>query len=231
MTCIIIEDQAPAQRILAKFINDAGTINLKGTFSNAVEALHFLNENKVDLLFLDVHLPKISGIDFLRALPYKPSVIFTTAFSDYAVQSYEFDAIDYLIKPFSFERFLKAVAKVNDTKPSLEKKSLSADEFYIKSGHDLIKISISEVKFIKADMDYTEVHLNDKKYISNIRLSSWEEQFAHFDFIRIHKSYLINSKQILKISGKQVFLNEDTYIPIGRAYKETFLAKVLHSKK
>jgi DNA-binding LytR/AlgR family response regulator len=231
MTCIIIEDQAPAQRILAKFINDAGSINLKGTFSNAVEALHFLNENKVDLLFLDVHLPKISGIDFLRALPYNPSVIFTTAFSDYAVQSYEFDAIDYLVKPFSFKRFLKAVAKVNDTKPPPEKKSLNTDEFYLKTGHDLIKISISEVKFIKADMDYTEVHLNDKKYISNTRLSSWEEQFAHFDFIRIHKSYLINSKQILKISGNQVFLNEQTSIPIGRAYKESFLAKILNSKK
>jgi DNA-binding LytR/AlgR family response regulator len=112
MHCIIIEDQPPAQRVLKKFIADMGQMELLGTFTDALQALEFLKANRVDLIFLDIHLPKISGIDFLKTLQTRPHVILTTAFPDYALESYEYDVVDYLLKPFSFERFVQAVAKV-----------------------------------------------------------------------------------------------------------------------
>ncbi|MGB5228874.1 MAG: response regulator, partial [Eudoraea sp.] len=112
MNCIIIEDQPPAQRILKKFIEDIGSLQLKGVFSDAIQAMEFLKTNSVDLMFLDIHLPKISGIDFLRTMPNPPFVILTTAFSDYALESYDLNVVDYLLKPFSFQRFVKAVSKI-----------------------------------------------------------------------------------------------------------------------
>src|SRR5680860_1306938 len=112
MDCIIIEDQAPARRILEKYIADIGTLNLQGAFTDALQAIEFLRENQVDLIFLDIHLPKISGIDFLKSLSHPPQIILTTAFQDYALEGYELDVVDYLLKPFSFQRFVKAVSKV-----------------------------------------------------------------------------------------------------------------------
>ena len=112
ISCIIIEDQAPAQRVLKKYIQDVGTLELKAVFSNAIEALEYLKSHSIDLMFLDIHLPKISGIDFLKTIVNPPAVIFTTAFSDYAVQGYELNVVDYLVKPFSFERFVQAINKV-----------------------------------------------------------------------------------------------------------------------
>jgi response regulator of citrate/malate metabolism len=110
--CIIIEDQPPAQRVLKKFIADIGNMDLKATFADALRAMDFLKTEEIDLIFLDIHLPKISGIDFLKTLHHRPNVILTTAFSDYALESYEYDVVDYLLKPFSFERFVQAVSKV-----------------------------------------------------------------------------------------------------------------------
>ena len=120
MRCIIIEDQPPAQRVLKKYITDLGTIELAGTFPDALQAMEFLRKGEIDLIFLDIHLPKISGIDFLKTLVQKPNVILTTAFSDYALESYDYNVVDYLLKPFSFERFIKAVSKVrmSEVEPS-----------------------------------------------------------------------------------------------------------------
>ena len=144
-SCIIIEDQAPAQRILQKYIKDVGTLDLKGTFSDAVDAIVFLQNNIVDLIFLDIHLPKISGMDFLKTFQNPPQVILTTAFSEYALESYEFNVVDYLLKPYSFQRFIQAISKsVSLMKPNLEvaqeKTSVNEDHFFIKIGHDLVKI-------------------------------------------------------------------------------------------
>tara|TARA_B100000780_G_C21124017_1_gene455648 strand:+ start:1748 stop:2434 length:687 start_codon:yes stop_codon:yes gene_type:complete len=223
-SCIIIEDQAPAQRVLKKYISDIGSLELKETFSDAIQALDYLKVNAIDLIFLDIHLPKISGIDFLKTLPHPPAVILTTAFSDYAVQSYELNVVDYLLKPFSFERFASAVSKVDvSTEHQLIKNSL---DFFIKSGYDYIKTNSDDVLYIQSDMDYTELHLSDeKKLLSNDTLSSWEEKLNSFQFIRVHKSYLVNLSKVLKVSGNQITLENNAAIPIGRAYKDGFLSK------
>ncbi len=223
MKCIIVEDQSPAQRVLKKYIGDLGNLELVGTFSNALDAMEFLKSDKVDLMFLDIHLPKISGMDFLKTIQNPPQVILTTAFSEYAVQSYEHDVLDYLVKPFSFERFVKAVAKFqSDSGPlNLPKDGL---DFFIKSGYDYIKLNSRDITHINTDMDYTELHTAEKKHLSNETLSHWEKKLGDYRFTRVHKSYLINLDSIEKVAGNQVYLKNGTSVPIGRAYKDGFLS-------
>ena len=136
--CIIIEDQLPAQRILKKYIEDIGTLNLLATFSDAIKAIDFIKDHKVELIFLDIHLPKLSGIDFLKTLIDPPKIILTTAFPNYALESYEFDVVDYLLKPFSFQRFIKAVSKVNGIEANTNKSEIKPDrasvEIFFKIG-------------------------------------------------------------------------------------------------
>lgn len=227
MDCIIIEDQAPAQRVLQKYIKDMGTLELKGTFTNGLQALEFLQQNSVELIFLDIHLPGVSGMDFLKSLANPPAVIFTTAFSDYAVESYEMNVVDYLVKPFSFQRFLKAIAKVKSSVVVSENAKPDAQEFYLKSGHEYIKVNSVDVIYIQSDMDYTMLYLVDKKLLSSETLLYWDQKLEGNQFMRVHKSYLINTSRIEKIAGNQVYLKGDKVVPIGRAYKEDFLTKVV----
>jgi DNA-binding LytR/AlgR family response regulator len=230
---MIIEDQPPAQRVLKKYIDDIGNMELKATFADALQAMDFLKTQPIELIFLDVHLPKISGIDFLKALAHKPHVILTTAFSDYALESYEYDVVDYLLKPFSFERFVKAVSKVPPKKSELVKSenqienSSSPDVIFIKSGYEHIKIDVADIRFIQSDADYTEIHTVEKKYLSQEPLRYWEEHLDPKKFVRIHKSYILNISKIQKIISNQVRLDEKTNLPIGRAYKEGFMQHVI----
>lgn len=236
--CIIIEDQPPAQRVLKKYIGDMENMVLKATFADALQAMDFLKTETIDLLFLDIHLPKISGIDFLKTLHQKPHVILTTAFSDYALESYEYDVVDYLLKPFSFERFVQAVSKVPAPKLAMAKSDASAetslsdtastpDVIFLKSGYEHIKIEVSDIRFIQSDTDYTEVFTSEKKYLSQEPLRYWEEQLNPNKFVRVHKSYILNISKIQKIVGNQVRLDEITTLPIGRAYKKQFMKNII----
>ena len=231
--CIIIEDQPPAQRVLQKYISDVGSIELKGTFADALLAMDFLKTEPVDLVFLDIHLPRISGIDFLKTMNPRPHVILTTAFSEYALESYEYSVIDYLLKPFSFERFVQAVSKVPAAQPKTKdssgdiKNSDFQDVIFIKSGYEHIKIDISDIRFIQSDSDYTEIFTAEKKHLSQEPLRYWEASLDSKRFVRIHKSYILNISKIRKVVGNQVRLDEKTTLPIGRAYKEGFMKRIL----
>ncbi|MCT4580368.1 MAG: response regulator transcription factor [Flavobacteriales bacterium] len=219
-TCIIIEDQPPAQRILKKYIQEIDTFELKGTFSNAIDALNFIKKTPVDLIFLDIHLPKISGIDFLQRISQSIPIILTTAFPDYAIKSYEFNVVDYLLKPFSFQRFTQALAKVpQENDVNTPKKS-----FYFKSRYDLIKLDEDHILYIKSDTDFTNIFTSEKKYYSNEILKQWLFKLGEA-FCQVHKSYIVNTNHILKIRGNDIFLNDNSTIPIGRAYKEKFIKK------
>lgn len=233
MKCIIIEDQPPAQRILKKYIEDLGTLELQATFSNAVEAMAFLQSKPVDLIFLDIHLPKISGIDFLKTMPQPPAVILTTAFPDYALESYELDVVDYLLKPFTFQRFVKAVSKA-PLRRSPEPAAAAPDsdravrkELFIKSGYEHIKVDREDIGYIQSDADYTEVVLPDQKILSAEPLRYWMELLPADQFVRIHKSFIVNVAKIAKVSGNRVFLTDGAVVPIGRAYKEEFAERFL----
>lgn len=230
MNCIIVEDQPPAQRILKRYIGDIASLALVGTFSNPLEAMDFLKKEEVDLMFLDIHLPKISGMEFLKSLSNPPKVILTTAFPEFALESYELSVVDYLLKPFYFVRFVMAVNKALDavnSKSVLPAKEKEKDEIFIKVGYELIKCEKRSINYIKADGDYTEVYVGAKRHVTTETLKEWSKKLGSEQFIRVHKSYLINRSSIKKISSNQVELGEGIKVPIGRAYKEAFEAMIL----
>ena len=232
MNCIIIEDQPPAQRILQKYLEDLGSLHLRGTFSDALQALELLKTEPIDLIFLDIHLPKLSGIDFLKSMPHSPAVILTTAFPDYALESYELNVVDYLLKPFSFQRFVKAVSKVppqNSPDPRAEAANapLTRPEIFIKAGYEHIRIATDDIVYIKSDADYTEVVLPQKKHLSSEPLRNWLAILDAQRFGRVHKSYIVNTARIVKVLGNQVYMSNEAVVPIGRAYKDKFAEKFL----
>jgi DNA-binding LytR/AlgR family response regulator len=233
LRCIIIEDQPPAQRVLQKYIGDVDYLELRATFSDAIEAVDFLKSEVIDLIFLDIHLPKISGIDFLKTLANKPYIILTTAFPDYALESYEHDVVDYLLKPFSFQRFIKAVVKVPQRDKDTSKSDnhhgsfRDPDVIFIKSGYEHIKVAISEIRYIKSEADYTEIFTVDRKHLTSHPLKYWLERLEQIDFVQIHKSFVVNTSKIVKVSGNRVYFDKETMVPIGRAYKEHFVEKYL----
>lgn len=216
VTCIIIEDQLTAQRILTKYISEFSQLELAGTFSNVFQAKEVLNSQHIDLMFLDIHLPKISGIDFLKSLRNPPNVILTTAFSEYAIESYELNVIDYLLKPFSLQRFEKAVQKVFKRNKPDEEHSI-----FIKSGHEHIKIKTNSILFINSDSDYTDIYTENGKFIASESLKFWEDKLSKFDFIRVHKSFIVNAQHVEKSSARFLFIKGNNEIPIGRTYKDS----------
>ncbi len=232
ISCIVIEDQMPARKILQKYLGDVEILKPEGMFSNALDALDFLREKPVDLLFLDIHLPKLSGIDFLKVLQKKPFVILTTAFPDYALQGYELDVVDYLLKPFSFERFLKAVIKVErqfNGIPS-ELKIEKPESILVKVGYDLVKISIDEITYIQADGDYTHIFCKNKKHHASYPLKYWTETLPNNQFLQVHRSYIININQVSKVSSTSVEI-KDEVLPLGRVYKKAFMKAYLDAQE
>ena len=234
LNCIIIEDQLPAQRILQRYIADVAGLHLAGSFTDPLAALEFMNEHPVDLIFLDIHLPKLSGMDLLNVLPYKPKVILTTAFSEYALEGYEYDVVDYLLKPISFERFLKAVPKIlyhpESQNPPEEVAAPHPvhhhDRYaFVKSDKTIIKIDFEEIIYIKADDVYTWVYTTDKHHFLSYSLKYWLDLLPAADFCRIHKSYIVGFQHIEKIEGNQVFTAQGV-LPIGRSYREDFMVRI-----
>ncbi|BDD06898.1 LytR/AlgR family response regulator transcription factor [Aureibacter tunicatorum] len=234
ITCVIIEDQPPAQRILKKYIGDINYLELKETFSDAIHAMEYLKHHKVDVIFLDIHLPKISGIDFLSFLPHPPAVILTTAYPEYALKGYELNVTDYLLKPFSFERFLQAISKLdavrskNDSSPANIIHE-TPDTIFVKSGHEHLNIKPESILFIKSELDYTEIHLKDAKHLTSQSLKYWLQKLPKKQFAQVHRSYIVNVTAISKVSGNQIFFDDETIVPIGRAYRESFVNDFLQS--
>ncbi len=213
MRCIIIEDQLPAQRVIKKYLKDLPSFQLVATFENAISALDFLSKHTVELIFLDINLPKISGISFLKNLSNPPQVIITSAYSKYALEGFELDVVDYLLKPFSLERFVRAISKIRP-------KDDQAQSIFVKTDKEFHQVHLSDIQYIKGDDDYTRVYAN-KLFLDTRTLKSWELELPEH-FIRIHKSYIINKSKIIRISGLRVFMDSEV-IPIGRTYKDQIL--------
>lgn len=230
MRSIIIEDQAPARNILQKYISNTNTLTLEMIFCDALEATAYLKDHHVDLIFLDINLPRFSGMDFLRSEQNHPLTILTTAYSEFALESYQFNVVDYLVKPFSFERFSQAVDKVMTMRRAVKlmegtRDAPSSQFIYVKCSHDLVRISSEDIMFIKSDSDYTEIVTTSGKFLASDALRDWTSKLND-DFRQVHKSYIINFRHMKKISGNKVFLMTDHVIPVGRAYKKEFMQKV-----
>jgi len=218
--CAILEDEPLAQNILKKYIEDHPALELFAICSNAEEAQKVLLRQHVELLFLDINLPKLSGINFLKTLPHRPLVIFTTAYPEYAVEGFELDAIDYLLKPFSFERFLKAANKAVQQLNKKEIVDQSAPSFiFLKADKKVHKVNLDDILHIEAAGDYIKVVTENGHYTVNDTLKSLQEELPPVQFIRVHKSYIISRTKIKFFEGNYVKVgNAD--IPIGNSYRE-----------
>lgn len=220
MNAIAIDDEPIALDIINAHAKKVPFINLTGTFTNAFEALAFLQQQPVDLLFLDIKMPDISGIDFLKTLNKSPLVVFTTAYSEHAVQGFELDAVDYLLKPFSLPRFLKACIKAKeifDLRNQLGSKE--TDYFFVKDGYEQVKIFFSDIQFIEADGNYTKINLDSGKTIaSRITINDLATQLPA-SFVRCHRAYIIPKNKVTKFDRTQLFIGEKTF-PIGTTYAD-----------
>lgn len=222
MNCIIIEDEIPAQKLVERYISKLPELRLIAAFQSALEANRFIKNNAVDLVFLDINLPDISGIQYIKTLSNPPRIIMTTAYPEHAAESFELDTIcDYLVKPFSFERFLKAINKVKRDYGAQEEISASLIEeesIFINIDKTLHKVKLREILYIESDRNYITLQTNGGKFTLIDSLKNWIEKLPQEDFIQVHKSYIVNCKQIGKITGNVVFLEKDR-IPVGRTFK------------
>ncbi len=228
LNCIVIEDEHIAREGIEGFINRIDTLNLVGSFSNPLLALDVLKESKIDLIFLDIQMPGITGISFLKTLSNPPSVIITTAFSNYAVEGFELNVVDYLLKPFSFERFLNAVNKVELRNPNTLHADIETKDGYlfIKCENRIEKIFYSDILFVEAMENYVIVQTEKRKYISYLTLNSVEDYLPDNLFVRVHKSYIIAISKIDSIERNTIKI-KNHLIKFNRNNKEEVLKLIL----
>jgi DNA-binding LytR/AlgR family response regulator len=232
MNCILIDDEPLARKGLREYIQDVDFLNLVAEFDNPLKATDLLSKDEVDLVFLDIHMPKITGLEFLRSLQHPPQVIFTTAYPQYAVEGFDLNVLDYLVKPISFDRFLKAVLKAKEAvgRKAISQPSQTKEDYvFIKSDNKLVKIFYHDILFVEALQNYVTIHTSNKKYITYLTFKSMEESLPADQFIRVHKSFLVSASKIESIEGNIVRIGSHE-IPISRTIKEEVLEKLLKGR-
>jgi len=229
MNVIIVDDEPLAQEVIETYISKFPALKLIGICNNAIEAFEMLNNNSIDLMFLDIQMPQISGVDFLKTLPNPPQVIFTTAYSEYAMDGYELNVVDYLLKPTSLERFAKAVNKAieqgqpQDNVDSIASSTESpADYIFVKADKKLIKIRFDEIFYIEGLKDYVILHTPNGRVVTLQTMKSLELKLPSDIFMRVHRSFIVNIGNISVVEGNTVHINKKI-IPIGKNYKDVLL--------
>ncbi|HEV7348853.1 LytTR family DNA-binding domain-containing protein [Telluribacter sp.] len=231
--CFVLDDEPLATALLASHIGRLPDMDLIGVSHNPTQALKILQQNQVDVLFLDIQMPRLTGFELLRPLGYRPKVIFTTAFREYALDSYEFDAVDFLIKPISFERFLHSVGKIyrflptSEPDPSHSLKTGKAYQ-YFKVNKEMVKIFLEDILWIEGMKDYVKIHTLSGTLVSYLRISYLEEKLPSEQFLRIHKSFIVSLDHVQAVSATY-FRIHGIELPIGRSYK-AIIEEVLQRK-
>lgn len=239
--CIIVDDEPPAQRVLEKYISDIAILKLEGKCKNALEAMEMLHQKEIDLMFLDINMPKISGLSFLQSLKNPPMVIITTAYREYALEGFELDVLDYLNKPIPFERFMKAINKAADRMASRQPGSetittqvnLSNPNFiFVKDDKVTYRVDLQDFLYAEAVGDYVKIFTPQKVYLTNQTMKTIESWLPATQFIRVHKSYLVSLAKITNFEGNIIRIN-NTIIPIGQSYRKGFfdLIETFRNKK
>lgn len=236
MTCIIVDDEPLARQGMEMNIGQVSFLQLQGSFSNALAASDFLRNNEVDLMFLDINMPELSGLDFLKSLRDAPLVIFTTAYPQYALESYELDAIDYLVKPIRIERFLKAVNKAENQLKLLQQKDdhgyidkIEDDFIFIKAERRYFKVHFKEILYIEGLKDYVVIYTADNKIITPMNVKTITAQLPASIFARVSKSYIINVKHITSLDNELIYLAGNE-IPLGQSYRDDFIKNYIEGK-
>jgi DNA-binding LytR/AlgR family response regulator len=224
VNCIIIEDEPAAQSILGHDISLCPDLHCLGTFADAFSAQAFLATNGIDLIFLDINLPEMSGVSFLRSLVHPPLVIFTTAYPQYAIDGFDLEVVDFLLKPFSFERFSKAVNKVRE-RLNFKSAPFSLQKLSVKSGHRIYQINIDDILYIEACGDYVSIFCTSKKLIVHGTLKSWEEKLKGSSFLKIHRTTIVNLSKIDHLEGNMVQIS-DHKLPVSEQFREQLLKRM-----
>ncbi|MDO9256909.1 MAG: response regulator [Bacteroidales bacterium] len=226
INCLIVDDEPIAREGIMEYVRQIDYLNPVAQCKSAVEAAGLLQRNKIDLIFLDIQMPKLTGIEFLKALAEPPLVIFTTAYSEYALEGFELDVVDYLLKPISFARFLKAAEKAQSFLHARNKEvSITSDFFFIKCNGKIEKIMMAEVAYIEAMANYVIIYTKQKKYITYLTFSGIEEQLPTELFVRIHKSFLVAISAIQTIDGAEV-ITSLMRLPLSKNYRNEVMSRI-----
>ena len=227
ISCITIDDEPLALKQLGSYIDKIPYLTLLKSFSSAVKALEFLQENEVDLMFVDINMPDLSGMEFVKSLTNPSKVIFTTAYREYAVEGFQVDAADYLVKPISFAAFSKAIEKTKQRYFSQNEQLVNIkhdDKFlFIKSEYKIVRIDLNNIKYIEGMRDYIRIHqVHEKPVMTLLNMNKIMEHLPAKNFMRIHRSYIVNLEKIQTIERNRIIFDKDVYIPISDQYKDDF---------
>ncbi|MGQ0739923.1 MAG: LytR/AlgR family response regulator transcription factor [Bacteroidota bacterium] len=232
ISCIIIDDEPIARKGLKEYIADTEFLQLTGEYDSPLKATDMISSGAVQLLFLDIQMPRITGLDFFKTLQHPPPVIFTTAYPQYALEGFEVNALDYLVKPFSFDRFLKAALKAKEfyevRETNLAEAKIS-DFFFIKADNRLVKILFDEVLFVEALQNYVTIHTPSKKYMTYLTFKAVEDYLPADKFLKVHKSYIVAASKIDSIEGNDIRIGLQ-HIPISRTQKDEVMGKLLRNR-
>lgn len=238
MKCIAVDDEPLALSQIVSYIKQIPFLELVKSCTDAFDAMKVLSEQKVDLIFIDINMPDLNGLDFVRSLPEKPLIIFTTAYSEYAIDGYKVDAVDYLLKPFDLKDLLRASEKARQRYEYLthlkntggevvdkgETPAISADgSLFVKSDRRIVRVNIDQIKYIQGMSEYVKIFVEgeNKSIISLLSMHKLEELLPS-NFLRVHRSYIVNMKQVTEISRLRIIFDKDTYIPVGDNYRDKF---------
>ena len=233
LTCIIIDDEPIARKILREFIEEIDYLALTGEAENPLKAMALLNDNDVDIIFLDINMPKIKGIDFLKNLKTNASIIMTTAYAEYAVEAFGLDVLDYLVKPISFDRFLKACNKAKEIR-ELKKTThfqltKANDHFFIKCDSQIEKVFYNDLLYAAAMLNYVMLYTSSKKMMVYVTIKNLEEQLPSDTFIKVHKSFIVNINKIKSIEGNILDIGNEK-ITISQSLREKVIAEIVKDK-
>ena len=237
INCVVIDDEPLARECITNYVREVDFLELTGIGSNPVELERTLNEQSVDLIFLDIQMPLLNGVDYLRMTPLRPMVILTTAYPHYALEGFQLDVLDYLVKPITFDRFFKSVTKARDyhrlkTLPltgESDSRQETADYFFIKCDYTYERINCRDIIYVEAVQNYITLHTSQRKYMTLLSLKHVEEKLDPLSFIRVHKSYLVATAQIQSIENNELVLSI-ARIPVSRTYRDEVMKRVLNGK-
>jgi two-component system, LytTR family, response regulator len=231
MNCVILDDEPLAVALLTTYVNDTEGLHLAFATTNAFEAIQYIQKNEVDIIFLDMQMPELMGIQVLKILGSGYKVIFTTAYTDYALDGYEYSIADYLLKPISYDRFTKAIEKIQQQTIATVPKSITAEDdfIFIKSDSKMIKVNLNEILFIEGLKDYLSIQTSSEKLITLQNLKTFEQHLHTQQFMRVHKSYIIALNKIDTIERSRIFIGNHV-IPIGDTYRDIFMRRIEGNK-
>jgi DNA-binding LytR/AlgR family response regulator len=233
--CVVLDDEQPARELITLHLSNLQGFELLATFDNALDGFNFLQKTAVDLVFLDIQMPRISGLELIRSLKICPKIILTTAYREYAAEAFDLDVIDYLVKPITQERFMKAISKFNYYNNVLVEKADPPNSFdrayiFLKVGKEQIKVFLKDILYIEGLKDYIKVHTAQKVFVVSERLSYMDEKLPENNFVRVHKSFIVALGKISSMQAEQVVIG-GAIIPIGRVFRNAFLKKALPTLK